>query len=63
MIITTIDPVTGNKISNLEQRPFITEGSGVAETKIYFENDLTLREYLETSPECINRVFYTQTGT
>ncbi len=57
MIVTTIDPVTGNKLHDLEQRPFITEGGGVAETKIYFENDTTLQAYLQTSPETIRRVF------
>ena len=49
MIITTIDPVTGNKVSDLERCPFITEGGGVAETKIYFENDKTLQEYLDNA--------------
>ncbi|MEE9342061.1 MAG: hypothetical protein V3V12_00335 [Gammaproteobacteria bacterium] len=62
MIITTIDPVTGNKLHDLEQRPFITEGGGVAETKIYFENDTTLQTYLQTSPETIRRTFQGKTN-
>jgi|GEM_PF-7106969 len=38
MIVTTIDPVTGNKVTDLEHHPFVVEGSGVAAMKIYFES-------------------------
>lgn len=46
MIVTTIDPVTGNKVTDLEHHPFIVEGSGMAATKIYFESEDTKRAYL-----------------
>ena len=46
MIITTIDPVTGSKIQHPEQHPYVLEGSGYAETKIYFESEETRQHYL-----------------
>ena len=51
MIVTTIDPVTGNKVSNLEHHPFVVEGSGMAATKIYFESEETRHAYLMALPD------------
>lgn len=48
MIVTTIDPVTGNKVTDLEHHPYVVEGSGVAATKIYFESEKTRKQYLDT---------------
>lgn len=48
MIVTTIDPVTGNKVTDLEHRPYIIEGDGIAAMKIYFESEDTKRAYLMT---------------
>ncbi len=61
MIVTTIDPVTGNKVTDLEHHPFIVEGSGVAATKIYFESEETRRQYLE-SHEAYPDVFISSFG-
>ena len=38
MIVTTIDPMTGNKVTELEHHPFVVEGSGMATLKINFES-------------------------
>ncbi len=50
MIVTTIDPVTGNRVTDLEHHPFVVEGSGVAAMKIYFESEDTKRAYLMAQP-------------
>ena len=50
VIVTTIDPVTGNKVTDLEHHPFVVEGSGVAALKIYFESEETRRSYLMAQP-------------
>jgi hypothetical protein len=46
MIVTTIDPVTGNKVTDLEHHPYIVEGDGIAAMKIYFESEDTKQVYL-----------------
>jgi len=51
MIVTTIDPVTGNKVTDLEHHPFVVEGSGVAAMKIYFESEDTKRAYMMAQPD------------
>ncbi len=51
MIVTTIDPVTGNKVTDLEHHPFVVEGGGVAALKIYFESEDTRRTYLMAQPD------------
>lgn len=51
MIVTTIDPVTGTKVTDLEHHPFVVEGSGVAALKIYFESEDTRRAYLMAQPD------------
>jgi len=51
MIVTTIDPVTGNKVTDLEHHPFVVEGSGVAAMKIYFESEDTKRTYMLAQPD------------
>ena len=51
MIITTIDPVTGSKIQHPERHPYVLEGSGYAETKIYFESEETRQRYLNEHAE------------
>jgi len=50
VIVTTIDPVTGNKVTDLEHHPFVVEGSGMATLKIYFESEDTRRAYLMAQP-------------
>lgn len=51
MIVTTIDPVTRNKVTDLEHHPFVVEGSGVAAMKIYFESEDSKRAYLMAQPD------------
>jgi hypothetical protein len=46
MIVTTIDPVTGNKVTDLEHHPYVVEGDGISAMKIYFESEDTKRAYL-----------------
>lgn len=47
MIVTTIDPVTGTKVTELDKHPFIIEGQGVAAMKIYFESEATRQAYVD----------------
>ena len=42
-MITTIDPITGKDIDNLEGRPYIVDGN----MTIYFESEATRQEYLD----------------
>ncbi len=44
LMISTIDPITGRDIGDLEGRPYIVDGNLV----IYFESDETRQEYLDT---------------
>jgi hypothetical protein len=46
MIVTTIDPVTGNRVTDLQRHPFVVEGEGIAAMKIYFESEDTKQTYL-----------------
>ena len=46
MIVTTIDPVTGNRVIDLEHHPYLIAGSGMAELKIYFESERSKQTYL-----------------
>ncbi len=50
VIVTTIDPLTGNKVTNPESHPFIVEGNGMAKLKIYFESENSRRAYLMARP-------------
>jgi hypothetical protein len=49
MIVATTDPITGNKVSDLDNAPFVIEGEGSHALKIYFESVDSMREYLATS--------------
>ncbi|MGB4336421.1 MAG: hypothetical protein WBJ41_16405 [Chromatiaceae bacterium] len=48
MMTFTRDPITLNDVTNLEEAPFIIEGSGDSRVKIYFESEANKQEYLET---------------
>ncbi|TCK19507.1 hypothetical protein DFR30_2820 [Thiogranum longum] len=61
MIVTTIDPVTGNRVQDLEHHPFVVEGGGAAQTKIYFESEATRQAYLAAQPDDPSR--YTDNNT
>ena len=62
MIVTTIDPVTGNRVQDLEQHPFIIEGGGAAQTKIYFESEATRQAYLAAQPDDPSRYIHNDKG-
>ena len=51
MIITTIDPITGQKILQPAMHPFVDEGHGYAQTRIYFESEATRQCYLENATQ------------
>ena len=46
MRITTLDPMTLNDVTDLENAPFVIEGEGANALKIYFENEKNKAEYL-----------------
>jgi hypothetical protein len=48
MIITTLDPISLNDVSDTETAPFLIEGKGDSELKIYFESEHNRQEYLNT---------------
>ncbi len=48
MMTFTRDPITLNDVTNLEEAPFIIEGSGDSSIKIYFESEANKQEYLGT---------------
>lgn len=41
--LSTMDPITGREIEDLEGRPYVVDG----DLTIYFESEETRREYLE----------------
>jgi len=56
MRVTTTDPMTLNDVTNLEDAPFLIEGSGASAMKIYFESTSSRDDYLafqgeDTSPD------------
>jgi hypothetical protein len=44
MITTTLDPITLNGVTDLENVPYVIEGDGAL--KIYFESEENKQEYL-----------------
>jgi hypothetical protein len=48
MITVTRDPITLNDVVDLAHAPFLIEGSGSGEVKIYFESEANKAEYLAT---------------
>jgi YHS domain-containing protein len=48
MITTTLDPVSLNDVTDIENAPYIVEGQGDGALKIYFESEENKQEYLDT---------------
>ena len=48
MMIVTKDPITLNDVTDLANAPFLIEGHGSGQMKIYFESEANKQEYLET---------------
>jgi hypothetical protein len=47
MLTTTRDPISMNDVTDLENAPFVVEGTGESALKIYFESETNKREYLD----------------
>jgi len=47
MRITTLDPISLEDVTDLENAPFVVDGEGAAALKIYFRSEENRREYLE----------------
>lgn len=48
MIVSTLDPITLNDVTDLENAPFILEGEGDGALKVYFESEANKQAYLDT---------------
>lgn len=48
MITTTLDPITLNDVTDLENAPYVIEGKGDGAIKIYFESEMNRQAYLDT---------------
>jgi hypothetical protein len=46
----TLDPMTLNDVTNLDEAPFVIEGQGSGLVKIYFESEANKIEYLDLTP-------------
>jgi hypothetical protein len=47
MIVATTDPMSMNKVNDLEHAPYVVEGEGAYALKIYFENEANRRDYID----------------
>ncbi len=64
MKITTVDPISGNDVSDVAHAPFVIEGSGADALKIFFESEGNKASYLEIevkTPETVLLDVYNST--
>lgn len=47
MRVTTLDPISLEDVTDLENAPFVVEGEGEGAIKIYFRSEQKRREYLD----------------
>jgi len=47
MITSTLDPISMNDVTDLENAPYVIEGEGDNTLKIYFESEKNRQEYLD----------------
>ena len=47
MNIHTLDPMTLNDVTDLENAPYVIEGKGAGAIKIYFESEANKHDYLD----------------
>jgi len=47
MRVTTLDPISLEDVTDLDQAPYVVEGAGDSAIKIYFQSEDNRREYLE----------------
>ena len=65
MKISTTNPMTDNHVSDLDNAPFVAEGTGESALKICFESERSKRAYMEFATESAHRnsaEFYNQTA-
>lgn len=66
MRITTVDPISGNDVIDVENAPFVIEGSGHDALKIFFESQENRASYLEieskTPQQVLINVYNRTTG-
>ena len=48
MITTTLDPISLNDVTDIDNAPYVVEGEGNGALKIYFESEENKQEYLDT---------------
>jgi hypothetical protein len=48
MITTTLDPISLNDVTDIDNAPYVVEGEGDGALKIYFESEENKQEYLDT---------------
>lgn len=48
MITTTLDPISLNDVTDIDNAPYVVEGEGNGALKIYFESEENRQEYLDT---------------
>ena len=47
MRTTTLDPISLEDVTDLDNAPFVIEGAGNGAIKIYFQSEANRREYLD----------------
>lgn len=65
MRISTLDPITLNDVTDIDNAPFVVEGDGEGAIRIYFESEANKAEYLSiplhgsggSAGSALNRIF------
>ncbi|MGF1613851.1 MAG: hypothetical protein ACFCVA_08035 [Gammaproteobacteria bacterium] len=67
MRTTTVDPISGNDVLDVDNAPFVIEGSGPDALKIFFESEANKASYLEieskTPQQVLINIYNRTTGT
>ncbi len=61
---TSVDPISGNEVSDIANAPFVIEGRGADALKIYFESQANKDSYLAIeakSPQAVLLDIYNKT--
>ena len=56
MRVTTTDPISGNDVTDIDNAPYVIEGSGEDALKIYFESQENKSSYLEIESKTPKKV-------
>ncbi len=46
MLISTLDPISMNHVTDVETAPFVIDGDGPHALKIFFENEMNKAKYI-----------------